>query len=366
MGLSGDQLSRIDISGYRSIKQCSIELKKTNVLIGSNGAGKSNFISVFSLLQNILAKNLQVAVAQSGVNLLFYHGRKVTSEIAFEVFFEKNSYGFVLIPTDDNRIVFQKEYFGYHGQWENESNVSRGHSESMWRVGSQNKLDQYIQPILEKQNWRVYHFHDTGRNAKIKQEHNIANNKALLYDAGNLAAFLYRLKKHHEKSYTDIVRTVQLIAPYFDDFVLEPQEGNDEHIVLKWRQKGCEDIFNASQLSDGTLRFICLTTLLLQPHELQPATIIVDEPELGLHPYAITIFAEMVQQLPDEKQIIISTQSVELLDQFDAEDVIVVDRGDSGSVFKRLNTEELSAWLENDYALGELWKKNVLGGRLSK
>lgn len=115
---------------------------------------------------------------------------------------------------------------------------------------------------------------------------------------------------------------------------------------------GCEDIFNASQLSDGTLRFICLTTLLLQPHELQPATIIVDEPELGLHPYAITIFSEMVRQLSNEKQIIISTQSVELLNEFDAEDVIVVDRSDNGSEFRRLDSDQLKLWLDGDYTAG--------------
>ena len=364
--LQNDQLSRMTIKGYKSIKKCDISFGKINVLIGSNGAGKSNFISAFSLLQNILSKNLQVSVAQSGVNALLYSGRKVTEEIAFEVFFGNNSYGFVLIPTDDNRLIFQKEYFGYHGSWENESNVARGHSEAMWDTGARNNIDKYVIPILQKQNWRVYHFHDTGRSAKVKQEHNISNSKFLQFDASNLAAFLYRLKGNYKKNYDEIVQTIQLIAPYFSDFVLEPQEGNEEQIILKWQQKGCEDIFNASQLSDGTLRFICLATLLLQPHELQPATIIVDEPELGLHPYAITIFAEMVKQLSDEKQIIISTQSVELLNEFDVEDVIVVDRGKNGSEFKRLNEEGLEVWLKEDYALGDLWKKNILGGRLSK
>ena len=364
--LQDDQLSRMTIEDYKSIKKCDISFGKINVLIGSNGAGKSNFISAFSFLQDILTKNLQVSVAQSGVNALLYKGRKVTEEIAFEVYFGNNSYGFNLVPTDDNRLIFRKEFFGYHGQWENESNVARGNSEAMWDTGAHNKIDQYIISILKKQNWRVYHFHDTGRSAKVKQEHNISNNEALMFDAANLAAFLYRLKGNYKKNYDEIVQTIQLIAPYFSDFVLGPQEGNEEQIVLKWQQKGCEDIFNASQLSDGTLRFICLATLLLQPHELQPATIIVDEPELGLHPYAITIFAEMVKQLSDERQIIISTQSVELLNEFDVEDVIVVDRGENGSKFKRLNEKELEVWLEEDYALGDLWKKNLLGGRLSK
>ena len=152
MRLKDGQLSKIKIKGYKSIKECDIDFGKINVLIGSNGAGKSNFISAFALLQNILVRNLQVTVAQSGINSLFYKGRKTTEEIAFEVFFGYNSYGFNLIPTDDNRIIFRKEYFGYHGTFENESNVSRGHSEAMWQTGTHNYLDNYVKPILEKQN----------------------------------------------------------------------------------------------------------------------------------------------------------------------------------------------------------------------
>lgn len=194
MPLQRDQLSRMTIHGFKSIKSCDISFGKINVLIGSNGAGKSNFISSFSFLQNILSKNLQVSVGQSGLTSLLYKGRKVTEEIDFEVFFGQNSYGFVLVPTDDNRLIFQKEYFCYHGQWDNESNIGRGHSESNWETGAHNQIDNYVIPILRKQNWRVYHFHDTGKGARVKQEHNISNNRVLMYDAANLAAFLYRLK----------------------------------------------------------------------------------------------------------------------------------------------------------------------------
>ena len=135
--------------------------------------------------------------------------------------------------------------------------------------------------------------------------------------------------------------------------------------LLKWQKKGCDDIFTASQLSDGTLRFICIATLLLQPEELMPSTIIVDEPELGLHPFAITVLAEMVKSVSQKKQLILSTQSAELLNWFDPEDVIVVDNGSQGSIFRRLTTEELGAWLEEDYSLGDLWNKNLFGGRLT-
>lgn len=363
MSLGHGQLSKVAISGYKSIKKCNLKLNSINVLIGSNGAGKSNFISAFTLLQSVLKEELQLYTQQCGVNSLFFNGRSTTDQIYFEVFFDNNSYGFYLMPTDDNRIIFRKEFYGGAGH---ESTVATAHEESKWEKGVSNEINDYVKPILNKKMWRVYHFHDTSRTAKVKQEHNISNNQTLLYDASNLAAFLYRLKSHYEKSYNEIVETIRLIAPYFDDFILEPKESNDELIVLRWRQKGYEDVFNASQLSDGTIRFICLTTLLLQPSELQPATIIVDEPEFGLHPYAITMFADMVKQISSRKQIIISTQSVELLNEFDVEDVVVVNKDNDGfSTFSRLNEEELQIWLD-DYSLGALWQKNILGGRLSK
>ena len=361
------QLSEVVIKGYRSIKECDLTLNRINVLIGSNGAGKSNFISAFTLLQDVLKKNLQISVGKSGINSLFYNGIKETDFISFEFFFNSNSYGFVLIPTDDDRVIFQREYFGYYGfEYSYKSNVAVANAESLWENGTVNQIGDYVIPILRRHNWRVYHFHDTSRTAKVKQEHNISDNQSLMFDASNLAAFLYRLKHNYEKSYNEIVETIRLVVPYFDDFMLEPKESNDKLIVLRWYQKGCENVFNASQLSDGTLRFICLTTLLLQPSELQPATIIVDGPELGLHPYAITMFAEMVKQVSSKRQIIISTQSVELLNEFDVEDVVVVNKGEDGSSkFSRLNENELKDWL-HDYSLGDLWQKDILGGRLSK
>jgi predicted ATPase len=357
------ELKRIRIEGFRSIHKCDIELSPINVLIGSNGAGKSNFIAAFRLLQSVLDRELKLYVARAGLSSLFFNGPKVTEEIRLEVFFGNNSYGFDLVPTEDNNVVFRREFFGDNGALVNESNVGRGHGESLWDKGTEDPIAQYVKPILEQQNWRVYHFHDTSATARVKLEHNLSNNLMLQQDAANMASYLHRLRMNHHTHYRQIVETIRLIAPFFDDFVLQPNESNLEKIVLRWKQRGCEDVFNASQLSDGTLRFICLATLFLQPSELQPATIIVDEPELGLHPYAIAVFAEMVQQASVDKQVILSTQSVELLDQFDAHDVIVVDHDEhKGSMFRRLDADQLESWL-GEYTLGELWKKNILGGR---
>jgi len=359
-----DQLSRIRIEGYRSIKQCDIKLGDINILIGGNGAGKSNFISALSLLQDIINKELKLSVAKKGVSSLFYNGIKTTDKIAMEVYFGENSYGFDLAPTEANSVLFLDEYFGYYSPqgMGTHSIVEKGHTESVWDKGVKNLINYYVQPVLDKQNWRVYHFHDTTNTAKVKQECNVSNNLCLQNDAGNLASFLLRLRKNYPKRYNDIVETIQLIAPFFDDFVLIPNEENKELIVLKWKQKGCDDVFNASQFSDGTLRFICLMTLLLQPAELQPASIIIDEPELGLHPSAIVLLSSIIQQVSHQKQIIISTQSVDLINEFSPDDIIVVENSDNGSVFKKLDSQQLESWLDM-YSLGELWLKNVIGGR---
>lgn len=362
MALKDGHLSRMKICGYKSIKNCDVQLGHINVLIGANGAGKSNFISSFEFINSVISKNLRLSVAQRGLNSLLFMGRKVTEEIAFQVMFGDCGYGFALAPTDDNRLIFKRESF-FEGGSRNDI-PSQGHTESMRETGTECNANLEVLRILEGQSRRVYHFNDTGRDSKMKQEHNIVNDKALLPDASNLAAFLYRLRNNFRKHYDEIVRTVRLAAPFFSDFALEPNEMNKEQIVLKWRQAGCDDIFTVSQMSDGTLRFICLTTLLLQPKELQPATIIMDEPELGLHPYAVSIFSEMARR--QEKQIIIATQSVELLNEFDVDDVIVTEHSRDGTILKRLNSAELETWLEDDYALGDLWKKNILGGRPSK
>ncbi|OAD18892.1 hypothetical protein THIOM_005498 [Candidatus Thiomargarita nelsonii] len=168
------------------------------------------------------------------------------------------------------------------------------------------------------------------------------------------------LKNRYPLNYQNIIEAVRLVAPFFDDFRLQPSRLNPEKIKLEWQHVGSDRYFNAHSFSDGTLRFICLATLLLQP-EL-PAIILLDEPELGLHPYAISMLASIMQSAATTTQIIGVTQSVTLVNQFQLEDIIVIEREDEQSRFKRLNSEEIIHWLD-DYGLGDLWEKNVLGGR---
>ena len=190
------------------------------------------------------------------------------------------------------------------------------------------------------------------------------DNRALRQDGSNLASFLYLLREKHEASYRMIRNTVRQVAPFFDDFDLEPVALNPDTILLEWRHRNSDAYFNAASLSDGTLRFMALAALLLQPADLRPEIILLDEPELGLHPYAVVMLAAMLRSASTETQIIAATQSPGLLDRFEPEDVLVAERVAGETRIKRLEAEPLHEWLE-DYSLGQLWEKNHFGGRLT-
>jgi len=356
------QVHRMVLKGFKSLDQCDIELGALNVLIGSNGAGKSNFITFFKMIQQMLEERLQIFVShQGGPDSILHFGRKTTEKLSAELYFGNNGYKMVLSPTSDNRLMFEDEAFWWNvnGDW----SLGSGHFETNVKKGTRTRIDRYVTPYIKQ--WRVYHFHDTSDTALVKQMQNIGDNEYLRPDARNLAAFLYMLKQTRFEYYQRIIKAVRLVAPFFGDFNLRPSPLNEAMIELEWVEKGSDMPFKASHLSDGTLRFICLATVMLQPNSFQPATILVDEPELGLHPYAIGVLGSMIKMASKQKQLIISTQSADLLTEFDAEDVIVVNLNQGKSVFKRLEQDALTEWL-SEYTLGDLWKKNLLGGRPSR
>lgn len=361
--MNNAQVSRLVLRGYKSIAECELELKMLNVLIGANGVGKSNLIGFFRLIGRILDEQLQIAVGQAGgPDALLHFGRKTTEELHAELYFGYNGYDFTLKPTSDNRMMFAHEalWWNQYGDWSPHS----GHFETYTHAQrGRTRIYNYVVPAMR--DWRLYHFHDTGASAKIKQIHNIHDNEYLREDARNLAAFLLRLKKNHTKHYQRIVKAIRLVAPFFGDFHLRPTPDNPEKIQLEWTESGQDEPFTASALSDGTLRFICLATVLLQPEDYMPTTVLIDEPELGLHPFAINTLAGLMRSAAQRHQLIISTQSVELVNNFTLDDLIIVDKKDGASIFSRHSSEEFTAWLE-EYSLGDLWKKNLLGGRPSK
>ena len=352
-------MESIDIKGFKSIKELHLPMKPINILIGANGSGKSNFLSFFEFLQQIYSKNLQGHIAlNGGVNKFLYNGSEVTQEIEGKLTFSSNAYSFTL-KEGENNLTFSKEILSYYDDNYEVSNFSTEtylHSLGIFRA-------KYIKDYLEEV--RKYHFHNTGKNSPFHQMSNVKTDFLYLYSNGsNIAALLYKIKQDKEegegsKVYQRILKTIQSIAPYFLDFVLKPNENG--YIELLWRNKFSEQIYNTYNLSDGTLRFIALAVLLLQPK--LPQTIIIDEPELGLHPFAIAKLAGLIKSASQRGcQIIVATQSVELINHFTPEDIITVDYKNGESVITRLDEKLLSAWLE-DFSLGELWKGNFINGQ---
>ncbi len=346
-------LLRLRITGFKSIAKLDLPLLQFNVLIGANGAGKSNLMAFFRMLQALTQRELQLHFARlGGADSFLHYGRKETAVLSANLYFGSNSYSFDLEPTVDNKFIFFKEFMQF--QEDAPINLGCSHAESL--VPTSPHGDNLVITIAD---CAVYHFHDTSDTANIKRLQAINDNVKLRHDAGNLAAFLYKLKKTSPKHYELILKTIRQVAPFFGDFYLRPFPENPHKIQLEWTEKGSDYPFIANDLSDGTLRFMCLVTLLLQPE--MPKVILIDEPELGLHPYAISVLAGLFRVASQRCQLIVSTQSLNLLDEFEASDVIVVVRENGQSVFRRLEEEKLRSWLE-EYSLGELWEKNVIGG----
>jgi len=312
------------------------------------------------MIQQMLEGNLQRYVSkQGGPDTLLHFGRKKTEKLSAELYFGQNGYRFTLEPTQDNRMMYAQEDFwwSHQGDWK----IGAGHFETC--VESQKNhtlIYKYTVPPIKT--WRVYHFHDTSESALVKQRHGVNDNLYLRSDARNLAAFLYLLKERYPSCYARIVKTIRLVAPFFGDFLLRPHPDSPDQIELEWTEKGEDVPFKAHLLSDGTLRFICLVKVLLQPKELQPNVILIDEPELGLHPFATHVLASLLRSMSKTRQVIVSTQSADLLSEFSADDVVIADRVEGVTHLHRVDSDSLKSWL-NEYSLGELWQKNILGGR---
>jgi len=370
-------IENITVQGYKSIKNLdNFKLNNLNVLIGANGSGKSNFLSVFKFLREIYYQNLEKYVAEGGFADNFLHfGKENTDNIFIKLNFEhrrdgQNKYDILFTANNENKLLIQSENAYYKSpvgkitrklitSYAQESNIN-SYINARNAYSFQPTMSAYVSYRLK--NLVLYHFHDTSKDSPIKKVTGIIDNKNLKHDAENIAAFLYRLKKDFSSNYIDIIDTIQLVAPFFYDFVTDR---NEDYVQLEWYHINQKDTpLKAHLLSDGTLRFICLTILLMQPKELLPDTIIIDEPELGLHPYAISVLVDMLKKVSSIKQVIVSTQSVELINYLSPEDIIVVNQNTGISTFERLEIEDLKEWLEiYNNKLGEIWKSNIIGGR---
>ena len=363
------KIDRLTIKGFKSIRDLTdFPLGDINIVVGANGAGKSNFVQMFRMVKSMIRKNFQAFIATNGGAAAFLHnGLKVTKNIDAEFAFGCNSYRFSLTSTADETFTIEESHrfedYSWHifGSGLKESNLAEVKDDVSLFYGRGYGVGHYVHDAISR--WVVYHFHDTSESAPMRQSEIVEDSAYLREDAANIAPFLKALREDGPdgvKSYREIVDAVRLIMPFFDDFTLSPVRfGPANKVRLTWTQKGTDYPFQPYHLSDGAIRFICLATALLQPRP--PSTIIIDEPELGLHPQAITILADLIKAAASRTQVIVATQSPLLVDHFAVDDIIVAKRKDGATTFERLDEKDYSAWLE-DFTLGELWTRNVIEG----
>jgi predicted ATPase len=347
-------LKKIQLTNFSSFCQTEVYIENINVLIGGNGSGKSNFISLFTMLNYIHIGRLRNwVVNKGGFDNIIYNGIQENEYINLRFFFDahaqnaQNIYELSLRATEDDYNV-DAEKFGFWKYKESsnpffqQEETNQKETKLKYLADRKSEIPYYIYSTI--QGWKVFHFDDVSANSNKKRPQNIEEGYPLHQEGDNIIAFLYYLKQNYIDYYDKVVKTLRLVTPYFDDFILEPEPTNPNQIKLKWREKNNLKPFNASLISDGTIRFICLCALLLQP--TPPKMIVIDEPELGLHPLAISFLAELIKKASNRTQIILSTQSVTLLNQFEPQDILVVDRTQSGSQINRLNKQELQDWLD--------------------
>lgn len=372
--LSQRGLTSITLRGFKTIRELvNFRPEAITILIGPNGAGKSNLISFFRVLSWALAPpgQLQEYVARmGGASVLLQDGPERTRDIECLLRFETdsgvNEYGFRLAYAAGDTLIYAEERYRFSrhdfptaAQWKH---LGAGHKEAelVQRAESGDRTAQAIQRLARK--IIVHQFHNTSDTARIRQKWRVDESRWLKEDAGNLAPFLFRLRKDQPQYYQRISETVRLVIPFFAEFVLESEY---DSVLLRWRERGADYILSAGQAADGMLRVLALITLLQQPEADLPDVLVLDEPELGLHPYAIEVLAGLIRAASKHIQVIVATQSVSLIDRFSPDDIVVVNRHERESSFQRLSADELRAWLA-DYTLSELWEKNVVGGRPSR
>lgn len=371
--MAARRLEAISLAGYRSysndLEQNKIDFQNINIIIGANGAGKSNLISFLEMVSFMMTRGLRNYVAkQGGTQALLYFGAKHTEQLQGKLTIrdeedEEYSYYFSLERAASDQLFFAREMLYYQGRPDTSRlryDFGVGHNES----GIADSYEMASRPLRDcLARLKVFHFNDTSIASHIRSNTNTTDSANLRSDGGNIAAFLHRMRTDPNEApyYERIKKYIRMVLPQFYDFVLEPDENRG--LALNWQQAGSEEVFGPHQFSDGALRFVALTTLLLQPPRTAPMTIILDEPEIGLHPMAISLLAKEIRMASKTSQIIVSTQSPLLLDQFSCDDVITADYDSARqcSVLRRHKESDLREWLK-EYTLGELWEKNVLGG----
>ena len=375
--ISHPHIERLHIRGFRSL--ANVELRPVagaNVLIGANGSGKSNLVHFFNMLSWMLKSRrpAEFISREGGADDQLYGGSDTTprldAEIAIRTDTGRNDYRFSLMYAHPDQLLFSEEALrsrrddsDAEAEW---NHLGAGHREALIVTAGQGnrassaatqRTGGTVTHLLR--NCAAYQFHNTGASSNLKKTGDATDAAYMRADGGNLAAILYRLEREDLGRYELICRHIRRVLPGFDCFQIEEQYGK---LALRWRSRLFNKTYGAHVTSDGSLRFFALATLLNLPGEMLPGVLVLDEPELGLHPAAITLVGEMIRATAGSRQIVLATQSPLLVDAFKLDEVFVFEMRDRRTELARPDPAQLQPWLD-EFSVGEMWQKNLLGGR---
>ena len=370
-------LDSVRIRGFRSLSDVELSgFGAANVLIGPNGSGKSNFIRFFEMLSWMLRSRRlgEFVERHGGADDQLCGGSRATPRMEAHIGLRTeaglNEYRFVLAHAHPDRFMFTEEAFRFNRRdrpaaapW---NHLGAGHGEARIVDAAHAPPSPGVNPTTARtvvhllRDCAVHQFHDTSDTSSFKKRWDAEDNDKLRTHGGNLAAVLHRLEREDNRRFELVCRHISRILPAFDRFQIDESYGK---VMLRWKARGTEKTFGAHLTSDGSLRSFALVTLLNLPREMLPDVLFLDEPELGLHPVAVALIGDMIKALSRDVQIFVATQSPLLVDVFDLDEIFVSELHDGRTAFRRLEAGDYRTWLDERFTPGELWQKNLLGGR---
>ena len=366
-------IESVHVRGFRSLADFRVDdLPNVTVMIGPNGAGKSNFVRFFEMMGWMLMAPRRLARFvrwQGGADDQLFGGHarteRIEADVALRTSVGRADYRFSLAHTNPDLLEFDDERFRLHnGDPSNDSpwqELGSGHPEA--KILEARSADSDVGSgataiVKTLRSCSCYQFHDTSDRSPIKKTWDASDWGRLRGDGGNLAAVLHFLEQNDVRRYESICRYVSRVLPVFDRFALEERH---DRVILRWKVKSSNKTYGAHLASDGSLRLFALVTLLNLPLDLLPRVILLDEPELGLHPAAISLVGGMIRSLASQRQIIVATQSSLLVDVFELDQLFVLDLDGDATTVQRMKSDDYHEWL-GECSTGQLWEDNLLGG----
>ncbi len=379
------RLNQIKISGFRRLLSLDLEMRPFMVLIGANGVGKTSLLDAINLLSASAAGKLSSTLSQLGgfANVLT---RDKAEELSFSVNVDVPEYspldytlslgtqGVDYVISKENlaqKIEGQERPFMHiaslngdvlYADVESEEKLVRSERKPNSRETFLSRVPRMFEQPEELRralsSVTQYHVLDVGNRAPIKLPQLLTPSTSPGVDGGELISYLYNLRESDRDRFDWILDTLRAAFPDFEDLSFPPSAAG--MLMMGWKDKKFSRPLYAHELSEGTLRFLWLVSLLQSPN--LPTVTMIDEPEVSLHPRLLNLLAELMREASDRTQLIVATHSDRLVRFLQPEEVVVMDMNEEGCTSATwADSLDLDEWL-TEYSLDEVWRMGEIGG----